>query len=140
MLEHVLLEIRSDMGRQLQSVLLETEMGLSRLSSPVDDPKVEGVSCFVSRARTGGISGSLGLAEDTSDASINCQQTGPIRISRPLPTLARVVATGEEWDCWQWLHYATTRHDESGLVWHVLTRTDDNLGFGRATKRAEARA
>jgi CreA protein len=44
-----------------------------------DDPKVEGVSCFVSRARTGGISGSLGLAEDTSDASINCQQTGPVR-------------------------------------------------------------
>ena len=37
-----------------------------------DDPDVEGVSCFVSRARTGGISGSLGLAEDTSDASINC--------------------------------------------------------------------
>jgi CreA protein len=45
-----------------------------------DDPKIEGVSCFVSRARTGGISGSLGLAEDTSDASINCQQTGPVRI------------------------------------------------------------
>ena len=44
-----------------------------------DDPKVEGVACFVSRARTGGISGSLGLAEDTADASINCQQTGPVR-------------------------------------------------------------
>jgi CreA protein len=44
-----------------------------------DDPKVEGVACFVSRARTGGISGSLGLAEDTSDASIDCLQTGPIR-------------------------------------------------------------
>jgi CreA protein len=44
-----------------------------------DDPKIEGVSCFVSRARTGGISGSLGLAEDTADASINCQQTGPVR-------------------------------------------------------------
>jgi CreA protein len=44
-----------------------------------DDPKVEGVACFVSRARTGGISGSLGLAEDTSDASINCQQTGPVK-------------------------------------------------------------
>ncbi len=43
-----------------------------------DDPKVEGVSCFVSRARTGGISGSLGLAEDTSDASIACRQTGPV--------------------------------------------------------------
>jgi CreA protein len=43
-----------------------------------DDPKVEGVSCFVSRARTGGISGSLGLAEDTADASIACRQVGPI--------------------------------------------------------------
>ncbi len=44
-----------------------------------DDPVVEGVSCFVSRARTGGIAGSLGLAEDTADASINCQQIGPVR-------------------------------------------------------------
>ena len=43
-----------------------------------DDPKVEGVACFISRARTGGISGSLGLAEDTSDASVSCQQTGPV--------------------------------------------------------------
>lgn len=31
-----------------------------------DDPKVEGVACHVSRARTGGVSGALGLAEDTS--------------------------------------------------------------------------
>ncbi len=43
-----------------------------------DDPKVDGVSCFVSRAVTGGISGGLGLAENTSDASIACRQTGPI--------------------------------------------------------------
>jgi CreA protein len=49
-----------------------------------DDPKVEGIACFVSRARTGGISGSLGLAEDTSDASINCQQTGPVRFREEL--------------------------------------------------------
>lgn len=49
-----------------------------------DDPKVEGVSCFVSRARTGGIKGSLGLAEDTSDASIACRQVGPIRFLEDL--------------------------------------------------------
>ncbi|WP_424927790.1 CreA family protein [Amaricoccus tamworthensis] len=49
-----------------------------------DDPQVEGVSCFVSRARTGGISGSLGLAEDTSDASIACRQTGPIKFLEEL--------------------------------------------------------
>lgn len=44
-----------------------------------DDPKVEGVACFISRARTGGIKGSLGLAEDTSDAAVSCQQTGPVK-------------------------------------------------------------
>lgn len=49
-----------------------------------DDPKVEGVACFMSRARTGGISGSLGLAEDTSDAATQCVQTGPIRFRAEL--------------------------------------------------------
>ena len=39
-----------------------------------DDPKVEGVTCFLSMARKGGLSGSLGLAEDPSDASIACRQ------------------------------------------------------------------
>lgn len=43
-----------------------------------DDPAVQGVTCYVSRARTGGIKGSLGLAEDKSEASIACRQTGPI--------------------------------------------------------------
>lgn len=43
-----------------------------------DDPKVDGVACFLSRAKKGGIRGSLGLAEDTSDASIACRQIGPI--------------------------------------------------------------
>ncbi|MBK7542134.1 MAG: CreA family protein [Candidatus Competibacteraceae bacterium] len=43
-----------------------------------DDPKVEGVTCYVSRSKTGGIKGGLGLAEDTSDASIACRQVGPI--------------------------------------------------------------
>lgn len=43
-----------------------------------DDPKVNGVSCYLSRAKTGGVKGSLGLAEDTSDASVACRQVGPI--------------------------------------------------------------
>jgi CreA protein len=43
-----------------------------------DDPKVEGVTCHVSRAKTGGIKGAFGLAEDTSDAAIACRQVGPI--------------------------------------------------------------
>jgi CreA protein len=50
-----------------------------------DDPKVQGVTCFVSRAKTGGIKGAIGLAEDKSEASIACRQVGPITIAQPLP-------------------------------------------------------
>ncbi len=39
-----------------------------------DDPKIAGATCYLSRAKKGGITGSLGLAEDTSDASIACRQ------------------------------------------------------------------
>ncbi|HEX4499660.1 MAG TPA: protein CreA [Scandinavium sp.] len=46
-----------------------------------DDPDVKNVTCYISRAKTGGIKGGLGLAEDTSDAAISCQQVGPIEIS-----------------------------------------------------------
>jgi CreA protein len=50
-----------------------------------DDPKVPGVTCYFSRARTGGIKGALGLAEDRSEASIECRQVGPIGFKEPLP-------------------------------------------------------
>ncbi len=49
-----------------------------------DDPKVDGVTCFLSMARKGGISGSLGLATDPSDASIACRQVGPIKFTAPI--------------------------------------------------------
>ncbi len=49
-----------------------------------DDPKVSGVACFVSRAKTGGIRGALGLAEDKSEASIACRQVGPISFAKPI--------------------------------------------------------
>ena len=45
-----------------------------------DDPKVSGVTCHLSRAKTGGISGSLGIAEDKAEASIACRQIGPIKL------------------------------------------------------------
>jgi CreA protein len=50
-----------------------------------DDPKVSGITCYVSRAKTGGIKGGLGLAEDKAEASIACRQVGPIVIAKPLP-------------------------------------------------------
>jgi CreA protein len=49
-----------------------------------DDPDVNGVTCYLSRARTGGIKGALGVAEDKAEASIACRQVGPISIPKPL--------------------------------------------------------
>lgn len=43
-----------------------------------DDPDIPGATCYLSRAKTGGISGSIGIAEDRSDASLACRQTGKI--------------------------------------------------------------
>ena len=45
-----------------------------------DDPKVANVSCYMSRADTGGIKGGLGLAEDPSRFSIACRAVGPIAV------------------------------------------------------------
>ncbi|MDF3931094.1 CreA family protein [Pseudomonas citronellolis] len=49
-----------------------------------DDPRVEGVTCYLSRAKTGGVKGGLGLAEDRAEASIACRQVGPIRFDGEL--------------------------------------------------------
>lgn len=50
-----------------------------------DDPRVAGVSCYLSRAKSGGIGGALGLAEDKADASVSCGQVGDIRIAGSIP-------------------------------------------------------
>jgi CreA protein len=50
-----------------------------------DDPRVAGVTCYVSRAKTGGVKGALGLAEDKAEASIACRQVGPVSFANPLP-------------------------------------------------------
>ncbi|MEZ5826050.1 MAG: CreA family protein [Geminicoccaceae bacterium] len=49
-----------------------------------DDPKIEGVSCYLSRAKTGGFKGMIGVAEDTSDGSITCRQVGPVVVTDEL--------------------------------------------------------
>ncbi|HHZ69668.1 MAG TPA: protein CreA [Methylococcaceae bacterium] len=59
-----------------------------RLTSPndkivieaFDDPGIPGATCYLSRAKKGGLSGAIGFAEDSSDASIACRQTGPIQL------------------------------------------------------------
>jgi CreA protein len=48
--------------------------------SDFDDPKVAGVTCHLSQARTGGWGQPLGLNEDPSNFSVACRQVGPIDV------------------------------------------------------------
>lgn len=58
-----------------------------------DDPAISGVTCYLSRAKTGGMSGAVGMAEDTSDASIACRQVGPVQLP---PDIENKKRDGEE--------------------------------------------
>ena len=49
------------------------------------DPKVAGVTCHVSQAKTGGVTGTLGLAQDPSQFALACRQTGVINLPAKLP-------------------------------------------------------
>lgn len=46
----------------------------------LDDPGVDGVTCYYTAPERGGVKGMLGVAEEVSDISLACRQTGPIRI------------------------------------------------------------
>jgi CreA protein len=48
-----------------------------------EDPKIDGITVFISESQTGGIKGALGIAEDTSDVSVAVRQTGPIKVKEP---------------------------------------------------------
>jgi CreA protein len=62
-----------------------------------DDPRVDGVSCYMSRAETGGFKGSLGLATDPSRFSIACRATGKVALKGELPDNEVVFGASANW-------------------------------------------
>ena len=59
--------------------------------SAFEDPKVPGVTCHLSHARTGGMKGTVGVAEDPSRFALACRQVGPITVDlTKLPKEAEV--------------------------------------------------
>ena len=50
-----------------------------------DDPKVGGVSCYLSRAKTGGFKGAIGIAEDKAESSVACRQVGTLSFNGKVP-------------------------------------------------------
>ena len=50
-----------------------------------DDPAIPNISCYASFAQTGGVAGSVGLAEDPSRFALSCVAHGPVTIPASLP-------------------------------------------------------
>ncbi|MDE2380271.1 CreA family protein [Bradyrhizobium sp.] len=50
----------------------------------LDDPEVEGVACHFTVPERGGFKGWIGVAEEVSDISLACRQTGPIHFKDKL--------------------------------------------------------
>ena len=48
----------------------------------IDDPVIDGVACHYTQAEKGGIKGTLGLAEQTSDISLACRQIGAVHFKQ----------------------------------------------------------
>lgn len=59
-----------------------------------EDPDVPCVTCYMSQARTGGLSGAVGLAEDPSEFSLDCRQTCAINLPAKFPTKRKVFSEG----------------------------------------------
>ena len=61
-----------------------TNLGLTRSHRVVverfDDPEVRNVSCWISQARTGGVTGMLGVADDPSRFALTCAATGAVEV------------------------------------------------------------
>ncbi|HQT72831.1 MAG: hypothetical protein B7Z59_04385 [Acidiphilium sp. 37-67-22] len=57
-----------------------------------DDPKIPGIACYASFAKTGGVKGSLGVATDPSQFGLSCVATGPVTLPAGLPAKQQIAA------------------------------------------------
>ena len=58
----------------------------------IKDPDIQGVTCHISYAKVGGLSGTVGLAEDPSQFSLSCRQTGALIINKNIDNTTKVTA------------------------------------------------
>ncbi len=93
-----------------------------------DDPKVSGVSCYMSRAETGGVKGSLGLATDPNRFSIACRATGPVKLIGKLPDKEEVF--GEKASVFFKEVRVTRLYDQDKQVLVYLVWSTISLGTG----------
>ena len=101
-----------------------------------DDPKVDGVSCYMSRAETGGVAGSFGLATDPNRFSIACRATGPVSLRGKIPD--NEVVFGEKMSAFFKEVRVSRLYDKDKqvlvyLVWSTISLGKDGSAFNSVT-------
>jgi CreA protein len=101
-----------------------------------DDPRVEGVSCYMSRAETGGVAGSIGFATDPNRFSIACRATGPVSLRGKLPD--NEVVFGEKMSAFFKEIRVSRLYDKDKqvlvyLVWSTISLGKDGSAFNSVT-------
>jgi CreA protein len=101
-----------------------------------DDPRVDGVSCYVSRAETGGVAGSFGLATDPNRFSIACRAVGPVTVKGKLPD--NEIVFGERMSAFFKEVRVTRMYDKEKdvlvyLVWSTISLGRDGSAFNSVT-------
>ena len=115
-------------------------MGSHKLVVDVyDDPKVEGVACYVAMPKRGGIAGAVGVAEEVSDVSIACRQVGAIRFKESIPAAGgrlhrAALIHFQDHACRAHGGYQTQHAGLSDLYRQDSQRQREELGNGRARR------
>src|SRR5208283_4841896 len=86
-----------------------------------DDPRVQNVSCYLSRAETGGIKGGLGFAEDPSRFSIACRAVGPVTMPASMPPKELVAFSSASLFFKTFRIYRTLDPEKHVLVYTVIS-------------------
>lgn len=96
--------------------------------SAVNDPKVEGVVCYWSAARIGGVKGAVGLATDPNEASLACRQVGEIHFRKPFEQNENIAKSSQNWTGFKTMQVVRMCDGVSNTL--VYTVYSDNLVSG----------
>ena len=87
-----------------------------------DDPRVQNVSCYLSRAQKGGVEGWTGFAENPSNFSIACRATGPLAVPKDMPK-QEVVGFASASFFWKTFQIHRAYDDEKQVFVYTVTST-----------------
>lgn len=86
-----------------------------------DDPRVDNVSCYVSYAKSGGISGAIGLSEDPSRFSIVCRAVGPVTLKSDVPVKNEEVFNRNASMFFKKMHITRNIDNEKNVLVYIAT-------------------